>query len=101
MAGKTAHSPSQYRQELQTGIRRSASSRILVPCMLRRFPSCDPSEHTADGHADACRVALAEHSPGHDLPGGEHTGGSLTAPHEHASLLVYACSHLGEGDARP
>src|SRR4051812_34493189 len=47
----------------------------LIPRILRRFPSRDPAEHAADGHADSRRIALAEHVAGHDLAGGEHVGG--------------------------
>src|SRR5882757_7255069 len=50
---------------------------ILVLRIPGRFPSRDPPEHATDGHADAGRVALAEHVAGHDLAGGEHIGGGL------------------------
>src|SRR5712672_3989323 len=55
----------------------------LVSCIFRRFPSRDPSEHAADGHADAGRVAFAEHIACHDLAGGEQVGGGLAALHQH------------------
>src|SRR5687768_14940100 len=62
----------------------------LISGILRRFPSGDPSEHAADGHADAGGVALAEHIARHDLAGGEHVGGGLAVLHQHARLPVHA-----------
>src|SRR5713226_9297703 len=73
----------------------------LVPCILRRFPSGDPSEHAADGHAHSGRVAFAQHIAGHDLAGGEHVGRRLAVLHQHARLLVHAGAEIGEGDAGP
>src|SRR5713226_6780169 len=58
----------------------------LVSCILCRFPSGDPSEHAADGHADAGGVAFAQHIAGHDLTGGEHVGCGLAVLHQHARL---------------
>src|SRR6188768_1964550 len=72
-----------------------------IPGILRRFPSGDPSEHAADGHADAGGVALAEYVARHDLAGGEHVGGRLAVLHQHAGLPVHAGAEIGEGDARP
>src|SRR5215216_6175809 len=73
----------------------------LIPRILRRFPSRHPAEHAADGHADAGRIALAEHVAGHDLAGGEHIGGGLAVLHHHPRLPVHAGAEIGKGDAGP
>src|SRR5215218_749097 len=81
--------------------RRAGRGNSLIPRIPRRFPSRHPAEHAANRHADAGRVALAEHVAGHDFAGREHVGGGLAVLHHHARLPVHAGAEIGKGDAGP
>src|SRR5581483_3545798 len=70
-----------------------------VATMLGGPLAGDAAEHGADGHADAGKIALAEHVAGHDLAGREHVAGALAVLHQHARLFIHARAEIGEGDA--
>src|ERR1700754_2321628 len=99
MAGKTAQRPSQYRHELQTVIRRSASASALVACISSCFRSSDFSEHTADRHTDAGCVTLTKDVARHDFTRTEHVRGWLSIAHHQAGFPIHSGSEVSEGNA--
>ena len=61
----------------------------------------DAAERGADAHADAGRVALAEHVAGHHFAGHEQVGAGRAAEVHRRASRRPSRPEVGEGDARP